>query len=86
MQIKIKYGLFDMNKNNTLTQSQLFRQCEKNKYILCRTTKNKLYGLNCSIIKTTNAKLFKTSEVNTAVVSIIPCDFNTYINYKLPFC
>jgi len=68
-----------------LTFYQLKKACDENDFILVRDYKNDLLGFNTKIAKIIlKHKSYKNSH-KTRFISFIPCDFQTYINYKIPF-
>jgi hypothetical protein len=68
-----------------MTCRQLDKACENNRYILCRLLYGKQVGLNCKISKIIQKKNNYHPQGETKVISYSPCDFNTYLNHKIPY-
>ena len=68
-----------------LTVKQVADACEKNKYLLMLYPSGHRMGVNCKISKIILNKRQYSKDSETSFIGYLPCDFNTYINYKHRF-
>lgn len=72
-----------------MTNQQVIKVCNKHKYILFRTRKNGGYELNAYNSKIVDLAIRKVGGINlndeSKFCGFIPCNFDTYISYKIPF-
>ena len=68
-----------------MTASQLLKACKNNSYILVRYTDGSLAAINTKVANLSSTKRKYEATTITQFVAYSPCDFNTYISYKIPF-
>lgn len=68
-----------------LTIKQLKKICQNNKYILLRTDNMRLIGYNTALKDISIRKHKPKGTDFTSFVSWQPCDFQTYISYKVGY-
>jgi len=71
----------------TLTVKQVKTALKSNKYILARFQSGEIVGLNCKILPIIERRNYvpMIETEHTQIVSFYPCNFQEYINKKLPF-
>lgn len=74
-----------MRKTNYLTVKQVKNACAEYDYILFRNRYGDLAGYNTKFSKLSLRKRDYKDTDSTSFVSFIPCDLNTYINFKAPY-
>jgi len=72
-------------KAGFLTVSKLKKACENYEYILVRNNYGDLLGINTKVAKIASKKKKYHGNQKTRFVSFLPCDFQTYISYKVGF-
>lgn len=68
-----------------LTVKQIKNACDKHKYLLFRYSIGKRIGINAGISKYIQSKQKLNDNQITNLIGFEPCDFNTYLNFKIPF-
>lgn len=71
-------------KTARLTVAELDKICKAHRYILARHYKGHVVGMNCRIATIARRVKNLVDTDVTKVISYAPCDFMTYITYKLP--
>ena len=74
-----------MSKIKNLTVERLYKACKANRFILARDRFGLITGFNCMIADMAMIKNNPDPKQETGFISYMPCDFMTYINYKIPF-
>jgi len=73
---------------NRMTINQVKNAMKSNKYILLRTSKNTVLGINCKILKTDtvqNSLKGKKPKEETPYIGFRTCNFQEYLSHKEPF-
>lgn len=73
-----------MMETETLTVAELDKICKVNRYILARHYKGFKVGMNCRLATIARRVKNLVDDDRTKVISYTPCDFMTYITYKIP--
>lgn len=69
-----------------MTQQQLHKACEDNKFILLRDSATGIaLGHNCAMTKLARFDKYKNSKKSTKWSGFHPCGFQEYISKKLTF-
>ena len=72
-------------KQYHMTARQVQKACKKHPYLLFRNQDLSLVGLNGSIAKIAQKKGIIKPRILTSFIGFIPCSFQQYIFYKIPF-
>jgi len=72
-------------KNQFLTVGQLDEALKQNKYLLCRFPTGQKVGINCGVARIARRKRRYKENQPTQFVGFVPCNFQEYITYKIPF-
>ena len=68
-----------------LTVEQLKNACKNHPYILVRFRSGNLMGINTKVATLALKRKGYKDNIFTNYIGFIPCDFQTYISYKLSF-
>ena len=68
-----------------MTGTELYKVCKTHKYFLLRYDTGYLMGINTKVADIRLKKNDIDLSKETKIKGFIPCNFNTYINYKHPF-
>jgi hypothetical protein len=78
-----KYSIEDFD-NIFMTVGDIQKACKKHKYILLRLLGGRLVCVNSKVMKM-GLNTGRSKSQTTDYIGLIPCSFNEYINYKVPF-
>lgn len=69
----------------TLTVSEVKKACSENKYILAHYINGAIGGINTKISNLVLKRKNYRDQKHTKIVTVYPCDFNTYLSFKAGF-
>ena len=68
-----------------LTVSNLRKACDNYSYILVRNLNGDLLGINTKVSKIASKRKKYHGNQKTRFIGFLPCDFQTYISFKVGF-
>ena len=68
-----------------LTVSNLRKACDNYSYILVRNINGDLLGINTKVSKIASKRKKYHGNQKTRFIGFLPCDFQTYISFKVGF-
>lgn len=70
-----------------MTRQQVFKAATNHKYLLLRLYSGEKLGINCKVLscKLNQQRINQEPDKETPFTGFIPCNFDQYISYKIPY-